>query len=87
MLVLSVQLTVLSLADADLPLAHGAGRRVRRELATSTQKSMADMTAITEETLSVSGVLLTKTFGRQATRSDASTRRTSDSRDSRSARR
>lgn len=37
----------------------------RRRLASSTQKTMADLTAMTEETLSVSGILLTKAFGRQ----------------------
>ena len=37
----------------------------RRRLAGSTQKTLADMTAMTEETLSVSGILLTKAFGRQ----------------------
>jgi ATP-binding cassette subfamily B protein len=39
--------------------------KVRRELSTETQESLADVSAITEETLSVSGVLLTKTFGQQ----------------------
>jgi ATP-binding cassette subfamily B protein len=40
--------------------------RVRREASKQTQASMADMSAITEETLSVSGILLAKTFGQQA---------------------
>jgi ATP-binding cassette subfamily B protein len=40
--------------------------RVRREVSTETQKTLADVTAVTEETLSVSGVLLSKTFGQQA---------------------
>ena len=39
--------------------------KIRREVSSETQKSLAEMTAVTEETLSVSGVLLTKTFGRQ----------------------
>jgi ATP-binding cassette subfamily B protein len=39
--------------------------RARREVATNTQKTLADLTAITEETLSVSGILLSKSFGRQ----------------------
>jgi ATP-binding cassette, subfamily B, bacterial len=34
-------------------------------VATSTQKTLADLTSITEETLSVSGILLSKSFGRQ----------------------
>jgi ATP-binding cassette subfamily B protein len=37
----------------------------RRRLAGVTQQSLADLSALTEETLSVSGVLLTKVFGRQ----------------------
>ncbi len=40
--------------------------RVRRRIAASTQSSLSDMSAITQETLSVSGVLLAKVFGRQA---------------------
>ena len=40
--------------------------KVRREVSTETQKSLAEMTAMTEETLSVSGMLLSKTFGQQA---------------------
>ncbi len=39
--------------------------RVRRRIAASTQSSLSDMSAITQETLSVSGVLLAKVFGRQ----------------------
>ena len=39
--------------------------KVRRRLAAQTQASLADITAITEETVSVSGILLTKTFGQQ----------------------
>jgi ATP-binding cassette subfamily B protein len=39
--------------------------RARREVATSTAKTHADLTAVTEETLSVSGILLSKSFGRQ----------------------
>jgi ATP-binding cassette subfamily B protein len=38
----------------------------RRKLSGATQRTMADLTALTEETLSVSGVLLTKAFGRQS---------------------
>src|SRR6266704_6251681 len=39
--------------------------KARREVATSTQRTLADMSAITEETLSVSEILLSKAFGRQ----------------------
>ena len=38
---------------------------VRREVTGSTQKVVADLSALVEETLSVSGMLLTKAFGRQ----------------------
>jgi ATP-binding cassette subfamily B protein len=67
MLLLSVPLTVLSLLL--LPLFLWLTVRVgkaRREVSTSTQRTLADLTAITEETLSVSGMLLSKSFGRQA---------------------
>jgi ATP-binding cassette subfamily B protein len=66
MLVISKPLTVLSLIL--LPLFLWLMVRVgkaRREVATRTQQTMADMSAITEETLSVSGILLSKSFGRQ----------------------
>jgi len=66
MLVLSVPLTILSLGM--LPvfvwLTFRVGK-VRRELSKNTQASLADLSVMVEETLSVSGVLLTKTFGRQ----------------------
>ena len=66
MLLLSVQLTLLSLflMPLFLWLTVKVGK-ARREVASSTQKTLADMTAITEETLSVSGILLSKSFGRQ----------------------
>ena len=66
MLILSVPLTVLSLFMTPLFLWLTARvGKARREVATSTQRTMADMTAVTEETLSVSGILLSKAFGRQ----------------------
>jgi len=39
--------------------------KARQKVATVTQQSLADLTSITEETLSVSGILLSKAFGRQ----------------------
>jgi ATP-binding cassette subfamily B protein len=66
MLFIDWRLTALSLAM--LPIfAFIANRvgKVRRAASTETQKSLADMTAATEETLSVSGILLSKTFGQQ----------------------
>ncbi len=66
MLILSIPLTILSLFLMPLFiwLTVKVGR-ARREVSTSTQKTLADLTAITEETLSVSGILLSKSFGRQ----------------------
>ena len=61
------RLTVLSLGLLPffMYLTFRVGK-VRREVSTETQKSLAEMTALTEETLSVSGILLSKTFGQQA---------------------
>ncbi len=66
MLVLSWQLTVLSvfLTPLFVWLTYKVGK-ARQQIAASTQKSLADLSAITEETLSVSGILLSKAFGRQ----------------------
>jgi len=66
MLILSWQLTLLSLFLTPLFvwLTYKVGK-ARQQIAASTQKSLADMSAITEETLSVSGILLSKAFGRQ----------------------
>jgi len=66
MVLLDWRLTVVSLTILPffLYLTFRVGK-VRREASKQTQKSMADMSAITEETLSVSGILLAKTFGQQ----------------------
>jgi ATP-binding cassette subfamily B protein len=40
--------------------------KVRREVSGKTQESLADLTAHMQETLSVSGILLSKAFGRQS---------------------
>jgi ATP-binding cassette subfamily B protein len=65
MAILSWQLTVLSLlvVPAFAVLTYRVGRR-RRAIASETQRTMADLSAITEETLSVSGILLAKVFNR-----------------------
>jgi ATP-binding cassette subfamily B protein len=66
MLLLSWQLTVVAVVL--LPVLVLAQRRVgqvRARIATQTQESLSEMTAITQETLSVSGILLAKTFNRQ----------------------
>lgn len=65
MLVLSWQLTVITLFLMPLfvVLQLRVGR-VRQRLARRTQESLSEMTAITEEALSVSGILLAKVFNR-----------------------
>ena len=67
MLFLSWQLTVLSLAILPffLFLSKKVGK-VRRRVSGETQESLADLTAHMQETLSVSGILLSKAFGRQS---------------------
>src|SRR5262249_25941663 len=66
MLILSWQLTLLSLAVVPVFvfLTWRVGR-ARRRIAASTQESLAELSALTEETLSVSGILLAKVFDRQ----------------------
>ena len=44
--------------------------QVRARIAGETQESLSELTAITQETLSVSGMLLSKAFNRQRTESD-----------------
>ena len=67
MFLLDWRLALLSLGLTPffLYLTYRVGK-VRREVSTETQKSLAELTATTEETLSVSGILLSKTFGQQA---------------------
>jgi ATP-binding cassette subfamily B protein len=66
MIFIDWRLTLLSLAmlPAFAFIANRVGK-TRRAISTETQRSLADMTAATEETLSVSGILLSKTFGQQ----------------------
>jgi ATP-binding cassette, subfamily B, bacterial len=66
MLILSWQLTLLALGIVPVfvYLTYRVGR-VRRRISSETQESLADLSALTEETLSVSGVLLTKVFDRR----------------------
>ena len=65
MVLLSWQLTVITLVLMPLFvwLQLRVGRR-RQRLARRTQESLSEMTAITEESLSVSGILLAKVFNR-----------------------
>ncbi|PZR60211.1 MAG: ABC transporter [Chloroflexi bacterium] len=66
MLVLDWRLTALSLGMMPV-FAYITFRvgKVRRQVSTLTQQSLAEVSAITEESLSVSGILLSKTFGGQ----------------------
>ncbi len=67
MLLLSWQLTIVALVL--LPLMVLLQRRVgavRAKIASKTQDSLSEMSSITQESLGVSGILLAKSFGRQA---------------------
>jgi ATP-binding cassette subfamily B protein len=66
MVILSWQLTLLSLAVVPIfvYLTWRVGR-VRRRISGETQESLAELSALTEETLSVSGILLAKVFDRR----------------------
>ncbi|MGH1564160.1 ABC transporter ATP-binding protein [Mumia sp. DW29H23] len=65
MVILSWQLTIITLILMPLfvVIQVRVGRR-RQRLARKTQESLSEMTAITEEALSVSGILLAKVFNR-----------------------
>jgi ATP-binding cassette subfamily B protein len=66
MLILSWQLTVVAVILLPLMifLQKGIGR-VRARIAAATQHSLSEMSAMTQEALGVSGILLSKSFGRQ----------------------
>ena len=66
MLILSWQLTLVSLVVVPLfvLLAYRVGRR-RRAVTRETQRSLADLSSISQEALSASGILLTKVFARR----------------------
>ena len=64
--ILSWELTLVAMATvpAFAILSKYVGAK-RRAVSSETQKAAADLTAITQETLSISGVMLTKLFGRE----------------------
>ena len=66
MVILSWQLTLVAVATAPVffVLTKFVGSR-RRAITARAQESTAELTAITQETLSVSGIMLAKLFGRQ----------------------
>ena len=66
MLVLSWELTVVAVGT--VPVFFLISQKVgakRRAVAAQAQRSTAELTAITQETLSISGIMLAKLFGRQ----------------------
>ncbi|WP_420030162.1 ABC transporter ATP-binding protein [Psychromicrobium xiongbiense] len=66
MLLLNWQLTIVAVVLMPvLVIAQRRVGRVRARIATQTQESLSEMSAITQETLSVSGILLAKSFSRQ----------------------
>jgi ATP-binding cassette, subfamily B, bacterial len=68
MILLNWQLTIIAVILMPiLVIAQRKVGQVRARIATKTQESLSDMTAITQETLSVSGILLSKSFNRQNT--------------------
>ena len=71
MLVLSWELTIVAVGTAPVffLLSKFVGAR-RRAIAAEAQRSTAELTAITQETLSISGVMLAKLFGRQSSEID-----------------
>ncbi|MEM7143458.1 MAG: ABC transporter ATP-binding protein [Actinomycetota bacterium] len=66
MMLLSVPLTLLSLATVPffIVATRVVGRR-REQFTAETQAATAEMTIVTQETLSISGITLAKLFGRQ----------------------
>ncbi|MBH0024921.1 ABC transporter ATP-binding protein [Salinibacterium sp. SWN248] len=66
MLVLSWQLTVVAvIVLPGIVIAQRRVGQIRARIATKTQESLSNMTAITQESLSVSGILLSKSFNQQ----------------------
>ncbi|MGB3730774.1 ABC transporter ATP-binding protein [Microbacterium sp.] len=70
MLLIDVRLTLIAVVM--MPILVIVQRRVgqvRARIAGQTQESLSELTSITQETLSVSGILLSKSFNRQRTES------------------
>ncbi|MFC4140418.1 MULTISPECIES: ABC transporter ATP-binding protein [unclassified Microbacterium] len=71
MLIIDVRLTIIAIIV--MPILVIIQRRVgqvRARIAGQTQESLSELTSITQETLSVSGILLSKSFNRQRTESE-----------------
>ncbi len=70
MVLIDWRLTLASVAIMPiLVLVQRRVGRVRAKIAGRTQESLSELTAITQETLSISGILLSKSFNRQRTES------------------
>ncbi|MGC5222813.1 ABC transporter ATP-binding protein [Micromonospora sp. DT81.3] len=70
MIIIDWRLTIIAIVI--MPVLVVVQRRVgqvRARIAGETQESLSELTAITQETLSVSGILLSKSFNRQRTES------------------
>lgn len=71
MLLIDVRLTLIAVVMMPvLILVQRRVGQVRARIAGQTQESLSELSAITQETLSVSGILLSKSFNRQRTESD-----------------
>lgn len=70
MVLIDWRLTLASVAIMPiLVLVQRRVGQVRAKIAAKTQESLSELTAITQETLSISGILLSKSFNRQRTES------------------
>ncbi|GGF43941.1 multidrug ABC transporter ATP-binding protein [Microbacterium sorbitolivorans] len=70
MILIDWRLTIISLIMTPiLVIVQRRVGQVRARIASETQQSLSELTSITQETLSVSGILLSKSFNRQRTES------------------
>src|SRR5690606_24891181 len=70
MILIDVRLTLIAVVMMPfLVLIQRRVGQVRARIAGETQESLSELTSITQETLSVSGILLSKSFNRQRTES------------------
>jgi ATP-binding cassette subfamily B protein len=71
MIIIDWRLTIIAVIMMPvLVLVQRRVGQVRARIAGQTQESLSELTAITQETLSVSGILLSKSFNRQRTESE-----------------
>lgn len=71
MLVLDARLTLIAVVLMPiLVVVQGRVGQIRARIASKTQESLSELTAITQETLSISGILLSKAFNRQRLETD-----------------